>query len=215
MPTAITFDSLQQTVRKYIERGDITDTAVYEQLPELINTAERNIAVGLNVTGIREVVASAMVVGQSVYQKPSGWRRTVSINYGGGALLKTVTPLFPRSYEYCRTYWPDDSQSSTPKFYAEYSDKYMLVSPTPDANYPFELIYYVKPPLLDDANQTNWITENWPNLLLYATLKEIAPFMKQDDRLAVWDSMYQQHLEKITSDDLKKVVDRSVTRQEA
>ena len=211
----MTFDSLQATVRKYIERGDVTDASVYEELPQLINMAERNIAIDLNVNGIRDTVSATMVAGTSVYQKPVGWRRTVSINFGTGVSLANRTPLFPRSYEYCRSYWPDESETDVPKFYAEYSDEYMLIAPTPAANYPFELIYYVKPPLLDDENQTNWITENWPNLLLYATLREVAPFMKEDARMATWDGMYQQLLGKITADDLKKIVDRSVTRQEA
>lgn len=211
----MTFDSLQATVRKYIERGDPDDDIVYEMLPQLINAAERNIAIDLNVTGIRDTVSSAMTAGTSVYQKPVGWRRTVSINFGTGAGNATRTALFPRSYEYCRSYWPDESQTDVPKFYAEYSDEYMLITPTPAANYPFELVYYVKPPLLDSTNQTNWITESWPNLLLYATLREVAPFMKEDQRMATWDSMYQQLLGKITADDLRKIVDRSVTRQEA
>lgn len=215
MPTAETFTSLQATLRKYLERGDVSDTSVYDMLPTLINIAERNIAIALNVTGIRQIVASAMTAGVSVYQKPSGWRRTVSINFGSGTGLDQRTPLFPRSYEYCRSYWPDDTVEDVPKFYAEYSDEYMLVTPTPDAAYPFELVYYAKPPLLDEVTQTNWITENWPQLLLYATLKEIAPFMKQDERIATWDGMYQQLLGAISQDDLKKAVDRSVTRQEA
>lgn len=211
----MTFTSLQATVRKYIERGDAADPIVFDQLPELINIAERNIAADLSVTGIRETVSSTMTTGTSVYQKPTGWRRTVSINFGAGVGLATRTPLFPRSYEYCRSYWPDESETSTPKFYAEYSDEYMLITPTPASDHPFELIYYVRPPLLDASNETNWITEAWPNLLLYATLKEVSPFMKQDERMPVWDGMYQQLKESITADDLKKVVDRSVTRQEA
>jgi hypothetical protein len=102
-----------------------------------------------------------------------------------------------------------------PKFYAKYSDEYMLISPTPDAAYPFEMIYYAKPTLLDEDNQTNWITENWPQLLLYATLREVAPFMKEEERMGVWESMYGKLLQSISGDDLKKVVDRSATRQEA
>lgn len=215
MPTGVTFSSLKDTVQKYIERGDPADPSVYAMLPTLINMAERNIAIALNVTGIRQVVSGAMAPGLSVYQKPSGWRRTVSINFGAASTLDQRTALFPRSYEYCRSYWPDDTVQGTPKFYAEYSDEYMLVTPTPNAAYPFEMIYYAKPPLLDDANQTNWITENWPQLLIYATLKEAAPFMKQDERIATWDGMYQQLLGAISEDDLKKAVDRSVTRQEA
>lgn len=215
MPTAVTFTSLQETVRRYLERGDVTDVTVYDQLPELINIAERNIAADLNVTGIRNTVTGAMVSGTSVYAKPSDWRRTVSINFGTGAGFANRSPLLPRSYEYCRSYWPDDSQTDTPKFYANYSDTYMLISPTPNAAYPFELIYYARPPLLDSSNETNWITENWPNLLLYGTLRETAPFMKSDERMGTWEAMYEKHKGQITADDLKKIVDRSVTRQEA
>lgn len=211
----MTFTSLQETLRKYIERGNSTDATVYAQLPELINIAERNIAIDLNVTGIRQTVTSTMDPGNSVYEKPADWRRTVSINFGTGTGFASRTPIFPRSYEYCRSYWPDESQTSTPKFYADYSDQYIIFSPTPALAHPFEMIYYARPPLLDDANQTNWLTENWPNLLLYASLKQIAPFMKEDERMATWDALYQDHLGKVSSDDLKKIVDRSATRQEA
>jgi len=215
VPTAMTFTSLQATLRKYIERGSVSDPDVYEMLPELINISERNIALDLNVTGIREIVTAVMVSGTSVYQKPSDWRRTVAINFGSGTTLDQRAGIFPRSYEYCRDYWPDDTVTSTPKFYSDYSDEYMLVAPTPDAAYPFELTYYARPRLLDEESETNWITENWPQLLLYATLREIAPFMKDDARIGTWDGMYQRLLQSITGDDLKKVVDRSVTRQEA
>lgn len=215
MPTAVTFTSLQETLRKYIERGSSSDPIVYDQLPELINMAERNIAIDLSVTGIRNTVTSTMVAGTSVYQKPTGWRRTVSINFGAGVELSERTSLFPRSYEYCRSYWPDESVTGTPKFYADYSDEYMLITPTPAAAHPFEMVYYARPPLLDSTNETNWITEAWPNLLIYATLKETSPFMKDDERVAVWEAKYQQLLAAISGEDLKKVVDRSVTRQEA
>lgn len=215
MPTATTFTSLQATLRKYIERGSSADVSVYEMLPELINMAERNIAIDLNVTGIRTIVTAAMVSGTSIYAKPEDWRRTVAINFGSGTTLDQRTGLFPRSYEYCRSYWPDDTDTGTPKFYSDYNDEYMLVSPTPNAAYPFEMIYYCRPPLLDSSNETNWLTTAWPQLLLYAALREIAPFMKDDARIATWEAMYEKLKGSITGDDLKKVVDRSATRQEA
>lgn len=211
----MTFTSLQEALRKYIERGSPADTAVYDQLPELINMAERNIALDLHVTGIRSAVFATMTAGTSVYQKPVGWRRTISINFGSGTTFEARTPLFPRSYEYCRNYWPDESVTSIPKFYADYSDEYMLVTPTPDRAYPFEMLFYVKPPLLDENNQTNWITENAPNLLIYGSLREVSPFMKEDERMATWEAMYNKYLQTAMSEDLKKIVDRSATRQEA
>ena len=44
--TAMTFTTLQQDVRRYLERGATlaSDAVVYEQIPRLINLAERRIA---------------------------------------------------------------------------------------------------------------------------------------------------------------------------
>lgn len=215
MPTAVTFDSLKTLVASYVERGSLTDEAVYDVLPTLINNAERNIQVELNVTGVRQVATASMTTGSSVLVKPELWRRTTSINFGTGVGMTKRTALLPRSYEYCRTFWPDESLTDQPLFYADYDDEHFLISPTPDADYPFELIYFAKPTLLDDTNQTNWLTENWPQLLLYATLREVAPFLKGDERIPVWEGMYVKLLSSISGDDTKKIIDRAASRQEA
>ena len=214
MPTATTFTSLQALVRKYIERGGSADADVYAALPTLINNAERRIATDLNVTGVRQVVNSTMTAGLAVYSKPELWRRTVEINFAGGADLDQSAPLFPRAYSYCRTFWPDATAQDAPQFYADYDDEHMLIAPTPDAAYPFEMIYYAEPSLLDETNETNWITEKLPHLLLYATLQELAPFMREDARIQTWQAMYATTLSSVAGDDMKKVVDRSATRQE-
>jgi hypothetical protein len=169
----------------------------------------------LNVTGVRRVVNAAMVSGTSVYAKPEDWRRTVEINFSGGTGLDQSATLYPRAYGYCSSYWPDATETGAPKFYADYEDEHMLIVPTPDAAYPFEMIYYAEPALLDETSQTNWITEKYPHLLLYAALVEVAPFMNNDARLGTWQAKYAQALSSIAGDDLKKVVDRSATRQES
>ena len=102
MPTAMTFTSLLTDLRQYLERGTSVDTTVFEQLPRLINLAERDIARKLKIQGFINVVTSAMAAGTSVYAKPDRWRDTISINFGIGAANNQRTPLFPRSYEYCR-----------------------------------------------------------------------------------------------------------------
>lgn len=215
MPDAMTFDSLKLLVAEYVERGTTTDEAVHDNLGTMINNAERNISVDLNVTGVRTVVSAALEDGVAVYSKPALWRRTTSINIGTGTAFARRKFLFTRAYEYLRTFWPDDALKGTPIFYADYDDDHFIVAPTPDAAYPFEIIYSAKPTLLDDSNQTNWLTENWPQLLLYKTLLEIAPFLKGDERIATWGGMYETLKAAITGEDLKKVVDRSTTRQEA
>ena len=215
MATTMTFDSLQADVRRYLERGSVTDTLVYEQLPSLINNAERRIATELKVQGFINVLTFNLAEGQAVYDKPDRWRKTVSMTYGGGASNESRTPVFARSYEYTQAYWPDRTQRAAPEFYADYDYSHWVIVPTPDAAYPIEVLVDRLPALLDDTNQTNWITDFAPQLLLYATLLETAPFIKDDERIAVWQNMYDRAAGMINGEDVAKILDRAATRKEA
>lgn len=216
MATTMTFETLKQDVQRYLERGATlaADPIVYEQIPRLINLAERRIARELKVQGFIAVVTDTMVPGQSVYQKPDRWRDTVSINVGTGPGNTKRKTVFARDYEYCRAYWPDESETGEPTFYAEYDYDHWLIAPTPDAAYPFEVLYYELPPLLDDSIQTNWLTEYAPQLLLYGTLLEATPFLKNDERIATWQQYYDRAAAMLNGEDLAKILDRSAVRKE-
>ena len=214
MATTTTFTTLQQDIRRYLERGFTlaSDAIVYEQIPRLINLAERRIARELKIEGLINVLSGTLQPGLAVYPKPDRWRTTVSFNYGVG---NQYTQLFPRSYEYVRSYWPNRDETSPPLFYADYDYNNWILSPTPDQAYPFEVLVYQLLPLLDDSNQTNWLTEYAPQVLLYASLLEATPFLKNDERIAVWQSMYDRSAQSLNGEDLSKILDRSARRTEA
>ncbi len=221
MPTSMTFSSLQSDVQNYLERGTVLDPIVYAQLPELINFAERRISRELKVLGFVVPATFTMQPGLAVYAKPDRWREIISLNVGSSATSNVRNQIFPRSYEYLRTYWPDDTQTWTttygvsgpPKFYAEYGYQNIIVAPTPDLAYPAELVYYEEPALLDTTNTTNWITQYAPNLLLYSTLLECAPFLKNDERIATWQAMYDRAAATLNAESDDGVLDRNATRQ--
>jgi hypothetical protein len=217
MATTMTFTTLQEDVRRYLERGNsyASDPVVYEQIPRLINLAERRISRELKVQGFINVVTGTLAVGQAVYPKPDRWRDTVSVNIGTGAQNNTRKVVFSRAYEYLLSYWPDRTATEEPIFYSDYDYDHWLIAPTPDAEYPFEILYYEIPPLLDDVVQTNWLTEYAPQLLLYGTLLEATPFLKNDERIPVWQSMYDRAAAMLNGEDLAKILDRSAVRKEA
>jgi len=217
MVQTTTFTTLQQDIRRYLERGFTlaSDQIVYEQIPRLINLAERRIARELKVQGLINVITSTMVPGLAVYPKPDRWRTTVSFNFGTGDQGNEYNQLFPRSYEYIRSYWPDRTQTEAPQFYADYDYNNWIVAPTPDAAYPFEVLVYQLLPLLDDASQTNWLTEYAPQVLLYASLLEATPFLKNDERIPIWQQMYDRSAQALNGEDLSKILDRSARRTEA
>jgi hypothetical protein len=217
MATTMTFETLKEDVRRYLERGATlaSDAVVYEQIPRLINLAERRIARELKIQGFINVVSDTLTVGQSVYPKPDRWRDTVSINIGTGTGNTQRTPVFARSYEYLRSYWPNEALTDQPLFYADYNYQNWLIAPTPNVAYPIEILYYELPQLLDDAIQTNWLTEYAPQVLLYATLLEATPFLKNDERISVWQNMYDRSAAMLNGEDLGKILDRAAVRKEA
>lgn len=216
MATTTTFNDLKTDVQRYLERGasSATDPVVFDQIPRLINLAERRCARELKVQGFLRVVTTTLTEGRAVYDKPDRWRDTASINIGTGTLRNQRKTLAPRSYEYCRAYWPNDAETDEPLFYAEYDYSHWLITPTPDAAYPMEVLYFELPPLLDDSTQTNWLTEYAPELLLYATLLEATPFLKNDDRIPTWQNFYDRAAAMLNGEDLAKMLDRSAVRSE-
>ena len=218
MPTSMTFDSLVQDLQEYLERGTASDTEVLDQIPRLINLAERAITNKLKIQGFLTPLLTTLVAGTSVYAKPDRWRQTVSMNYGTGTDQNTRSVLLARSYDYCRAYWPNSSTidaTQPPLYYADYDYAHWLVVPTPPINYPWEINIYQMPALLDSTNQTNWLTNYAPNLLLYRALLEMTPFLKDDERIPTWQAMYKEQLDDLDLQDLQKVVDRDSVRSKA
>lgn len=214
MPTAMTFNSLKADMVAYLERGSSVDTTVYDQLPKLINNAERRIAREAKVLGFKTPITGTLQAGVNVVAKPERWRATASMNFGTGVGNETRKPILPRSYEYCRAYWPDDSQTGVPRFYANYDYKHWIIAPTPDADYPFEVVMYQLGPLLDDTNQTNWLTDYAPDVLLYAALLEATPFLKNDERIPTWQGLYDRALQALNAEDQSGAADMTAVRSE-
>lgn len=207
MAYTMTYASLLDDVRRYLERGwtEDSDANVYEQLPHLVTLAERRIARELKVSLFIRAVSTSLVAGTETYAKPDRWRETVSISVNG-------TPIQARSYEFCRAYWPDATETGSPAYYADYDYSHWLLAPTPASAATMEVLYYEQPDLLGDDNQTNAITEYAPDLLTYAVLLETAPFLKNDERIQTWQGMYERAGKAITGEDTGRILDRNANR---
>tara|TARA_R110000824_G_scaffold12159_1_gene53322 strand:+ start:173 stop:793 length:621 start_codon:yes stop_codon:yes gene_type:complete len=206
----MTYDSLLVDLRRYLERGftEASDQIVFDQLPRLITLGERRIARELKVEGFIRAVNLPLSIGVSTYLKPDRWRDTVSMNVAGNS-------IFARSYEYCRNYWPDESETAAPEFYADYDYQHWLIAPTPVAVSNLEILYYEQPVLLGEDFQVNWLTEYAPDVLLYAALLEATPFLKNDERVPMWREMYDRAAQALSGEDLSKIMDRAAQRSEA
>ena len=198
----MTYDSLVENVQSYLER---TDTATLEKIPLFIMLAEQKIALDIKFLGNLTVNASNMVTGEPVIDKPARWRKTVSMNVTVDGVRK---PVFLRKYEYLREYAPNPATTGQPEYYCDYDYTHWLVAPTPASAYVFEVIYYERAQPLDSANQSNWFTTYAPQALLYGTLLQAMPFLKNDDRVQLWQQQYDLIIQTLKAEDVTRVGDR-------
>ena len=204
MTTAVvmTYDSLVENIQSYLERSD---AATINKIPLFIMLAEQTIASQIKFLGNLTVNTSAMVQGENVIDKPARWHKTVSMNI---TVAGKRHPVLLRKQEYLREYWPDPAQEDVPKFYADYDYTHWLIAPTPDADYNFEVLYYERLQPLDSSNQSNWFTQYAPQALLYGSLLQAMPFLKNDDRVQLWQTLYGQAMEILKAEDQLRIADR-------
>lgn len=80
------------------------------------------------------------------------------------------------------------------QYYYTVIDGAFEIVPAPEADLDLRLVYYAKIPALSDSNTTNWLLTKSPDLYLYSTLLEASPYLKDDDRMAMWAAARQQVL---------------------
>ena len=199
---AMTFDNLCTDVANYLER---TDTVTVNQIPSFIMLAEQVLAAELKFLGNLNTQTSTMVLNSSTIAKPARWRKTVSMNI---TVAGVRYPILLRKYEFLRNYWPDNTQTDVPKYYADYDYDHWLIAPTPNAAYTFDILYYERIQPLDSTTQTNWWTINAPQALLYGTLLQAMAWVKNDDRIPMWKSQYEAIMAYLKSEDQSRLADR-------
>jgi hypothetical protein len=202
MAASMTYTSLVDDIASYLERSDAQTLA---KIPTFIMLAEQVIASEIKFLGNLTVNNSTMVIGESIIPKPARWHKTVSMNV---VVAGERQPIFLRKYEYLREYWPDATATGIPAYYADYDYTHWLIAPTPVAAYTFEILYYQRLQPLDDTNQTNWFTEYAPQALLYGALLQAMPFLKNDERIPMWQAQYQQIIQTLKTEDVQRMGDR-------
>jgi hypothetical protein len=75
----------------------------------------------------------------------------------------------------------------------------------PDENYSAEIIYYKEVTPLSDSNTTNVILGKSPDAYLYGALACTASWLMHDERVPMWESMYQEAIARLHKADQRKV----------
>lgn len=174
-----TFAGLKATIADYLNRDDLTVI-----IPSFITIAEAKFNRKLRT---RQMIKRANgQIETAFFAYPSDWlqAKEFQLNTNPIVRLQFVTEAYGDELKANRYV-----SIGQPAYYTITGTQLEFI-PAPDSTYSAELTYYAKIPALSDANTSNWLLAYAPDLYLYGALLEAAPYLKDDERLAVWSQMY-------------------------
>ena len=87
-------------------------------------------------------------------------------------------------------------ETGEPKYYANWDENTIALAPIPDSSYAIQVNYILKPTGLSSSNTNTYLSDEFPNGLLYACLVEAYGFLKGPaDMLQFYEQKYTQSVQ--------------------
>jgi hypothetical protein len=178
-----TYSELQTALDNWLNRSDLTS-----RTPEFIALAEADLR-------------------RQLREKKSVGPLTLTAGVASKALGATVKEIESLRHNSSSMQWP--LRQKSPAGLAEMRgigngipQAFSVVDGTayfdvaPSAAYVLEMTYIEKIAALSGGSPTNTTLTNNPDLYLYGSLLQAAPFLEHDERVALWQSLYESGIEK-------------------
>ena len=75
--------------------------------------------------------------------------------------------------------------------------------PAPDASYDLTMDYYARIPTMSADADANWLMTYYPDVYLYGSLLQSAPYLAEDARITVWAQLYGAAVKNLGDDSTK------------
>jgi hypothetical protein len=202
---------LKTQIRSYTE----TDSNVLSDsvLENIILNAQYRIFRDVPIDADRKQQTGNLVVGQETINAPAGavFIRALQVYDSTSATTGANVFLEKKDISYLQEYVPstESAKRGQPKYYAMFggatgesdtTSGRIMFAPVPDATYSFRVHYNAAPALLEN-DDTNYISLNFPNGLLYCCLSEAYSFLKGPmDMLTLYENKYKQEVQKFANE---------------
>lgn len=186
------FATLKTEVAAWLNRSDLTN-----EVPGFIQLGEFRVYRDLRVRQMETALSAAISSG--VLAVPSGYLEMKFAYVNGSPMRK----LERKDAEWIYLNYPTRSSDGTPKFFAREATNFIF-GPYPDSAYTVKGVYYKKLDALSGTNTTNWLITDAPDLILFASLCEAAPFLQDDARVPLWEKKYAQIKDRFQRNDVEE-----------
>lgn len=175
------YASLQTAIGNYLHRGDLAGV-----IPDFISLAESKLNRLLRIRAMENVQTGNAINPVSL---PAGFVEMISLTVTSGGNQYPLTYINPSEVK---------SLTGLPLYYTLIGDNLVF---EPSGSGSYTLNYYKRfDPL---SSGTNWLITNAPDLYLYASLLEAAPYIKDQTMVNTWREGATAVIEMLNSADRK------------
>jgi hypothetical protein len=181
------YAQLKSNIADFLNRSDLTAV-----IPTFIELAESQMERPLRV---RQMIERATASIDTQYSAvPADFLEAKTFKITSSNPIQPIEFLTPEQMDDRDQLY--SNAPGMPKYFTIIGGQ-IRVSPTPDGVYTAELMYFAKLPKLSDSVTTNWLLASSPDAYLYGALMQAAPYLKDDERVAVWGTLYNTAIESI------------------
>ena len=190
-----TYAELTQQIIDYTETdSNVLTTAI---LNDIIEHAESRIFRNADLDVFKKYKTANLTIGDPFVAMPGATPQLFAfIRYIQIFSTDNVRiTLEKKDTSFINEFIPNRTTTGTPKYYANWDNDTLILAPSPDATYTVELAYNAQPTGLSSSNTTTWVSNNAPEMLLYACLVEAFKFLKNPQMVQMYESYYKQALQ--------------------
>lgn len=174
------YSSLQTSIGNYLHRSDLTSV-----IPDFIAIAEAKLNRILRIRAMENIATGNV---NSTVALPTGFTEMISLTVTSGGVTYPLQYIPPNQVV---------SESSSAKYYSLIGDSIYFVPGGSGETYT--LTYYKKfDPL---SSGVNWLITNAPDVYLYASLLEAAPYIKDQGMIQVWAGLLESSIAQLVKAD--------------
>ena len=174
-----TYSELQTTTADYLNREDLTAV-----IPSFVSLAEAKFNRELR---LRDMLVRAQATSSNEYVSlPADFLQHYSLELETTSASPPMDYVGPQEAKVLKAKHLIATTGSWNTYYYTVIDGAFEIVPAPNSDLDLRLVYYAQIQALSDTNTINWLLTKAPDLYLYSTLLEAAPYLKDDDRVQLW-----------------------------
>lgn len=182
------YGELKTSIASLLNRDDLA-TAI----PDLIALAQAQIDRDIRHWQMEKRATLQQSATDEYAQLPSDWVETIRLHVTGSGT--SVVDLISRNAMANKRAGAEDT-TGIPAYYC-HADGQLQFYPTPSSDTDLEMLYYGKITAMSSDSDYNWLLTSHPDIYLYGAALHSAPYLDEDDRIAVWAQLYSAAVQRL------------------